>query len=106
MTVEILEFRVAPGMREEFIRRNEQSWTPALRRRSEFIRRDILVSDEDQDIVVILVQWRTRQGVERFPEAEQEALDERMDDLVRDHRQLLLDQVTLDEEPAGPTEGG
>ncbi len=100
MTVEILEFEVAPGRRSEFIRQNEKTWTPALRQRPGFLGREILVSAEDEDLVVILIRWSTRQAVEAFPEREEEALDEKMHGLVRERRQLLLEQLPPDDPEA------
>lgn len=94
MTVEILRFLVQPGRRDEFIDRNERVWTPALRERNGFVRREILLADDRPDEVVIVIYWRDRASLEAFPTGHEARLGREMADLVQRQEQVVYDAVS------------
>jgi uncharacterized protein (TIGR03792 family) len=94
--VEILRFGVHPERAGEFVARNEEVWTPALRARPGFLRREIMIGP-GRDEIVILVWWRDREALESFPRGELEALERRMEDLVLRREEEVLEQLL----PAG-----
>jgi uncharacterized protein (TIGR03792 family) len=93
MLIEILHFVVEPGRLDEFIDRNEQVWTPALRGQQGFLRREVLVSDDRADEVVILVYWTKRAALEAFPKERQARLEARMADLIRHQTQHSYERI-------------
>jgi uncharacterized protein (TIGR03792 family) len=93
MTVEILHFHVQPGLRDEFIQRNEELWTPALRDQPGFLGREILTCDDRPDEVVIVIRWRARADLEAFPREKQGRLEARMADLVRHQAQHAYERI-------------
>jgi uncharacterized protein (TIGR03792 family) len=93
MVVELLHFVVAPGRRDDFIARNEELWTPALRQQPGFLGREILVNVDRPDEVVIVIHWRTLADLETFPAGQQEKLEARMADVVRSQVQRTYDLV-------------
>lgn len=93
VTLEILTFRVAPGRAREFVRRNEEVWTPALRDRPGFVRREVVLGQGDEDEVVILVYWSSRRDMENFPADKLEELEAEMADLVVEQQQWVGELV-------------
>lgn len=96
VTVEILTFEVAPGFTRQFVRRNEEVWTPALRDQPGFIRREIVLGQEDTDEVVILVYWESRRDMESFPRDKLAKLEAEMEDLVVKQEQWVGEVVLSD----------
>lgn len=103
MTVELLRFTVAPERAGEFVQRNEEVWTPALREREGFLRREVLRGEREGEIA-ILVYWRSRADLESFPPEKQELLERRMEDLVLTQEQWVFERVLP--EPREPGERG
>jgi uncharacterized protein (TIGR03792 family) len=99
MTVELLRFRVPPGRATEFVDRNEEVWTPALREQEGFLRRTILRSSDHSDVLMIAVCWRDRSDMEAFPDATQRRLEREMQDLVLEQEQWIYELVLSDESP-------
>jgi uncharacterized protein (TIGR03792 family) len=96
MTVELLRFRVEPERADAFVTRNEEIWTRALRDQPGFLRREILIGSE-RDEIVILVYWRDREALEAFPPEKLARLEARMRDLVVHQEQWVFERVL----PAG-----
>jgi uncharacterized protein (TIGR03792 family) len=103
MTVEILRFEVPTGRADEFVRRNEEVWTPALRQSPGFIGREILRAAAHADEIVIIVRWRSREDLERFPAALERDLSSRMADLVVHQEQHIYECVLPPSGEPGPT---
>lgn len=99
MTVELLRFRVPSGRSDEFVHRNEEIWTPALRDQEGFLRRAILRSSEDTDVLLIAVCWRERSDMEAFPDARQRQLEAEMQDLVLEQDQWIYELVLSNDLP-------
>jgi uncharacterized protein (TIGR03792 family) len=91
-TVELLRFRVEPSRADDFVARNERLWTPALRARDGFLRRELLRSARGDEIV-ILVYWRDRAALEAFPRQLLESLEGQMADLVLGQEQWVFEQL-------------
>src|SRR5690606_2692796 len=93
MIVEILKFRVPSGAAADFVRRNEEVWTPALREWPGSLRREILHRPEEADVVLILVYWAARGDMEAFPADRLERLEGEMADLVVEQERWVYERV-------------
>lgn len=91
--VELLRFHVQEEEVGRFILRNEAIWTPALRDRPGFIRREILRDPDRPEEIMILVHWRSRADLEAFPDELEAQLDARMGDLAHHHERRVLERL-------------
>jgi uncharacterized protein (TIGR03792 family) len=73
MVIEWLTFAVAPEHREAFIRIDNEIWTAALSQYPGYISKEVWISPDLHDQVVLIVRWQTR---EQWKAIAQELLDE------------------------------
>lgn len=82
MVIEWLTFAVDPDNRETFIRLDNEIWTAALSQYPGFISKEVWISPDLHDQVVLMVRWQTREQWKSIPQAELDATERRFDDAV------------------------
>jgi uncharacterized protein (TIGR03792 family) len=61
MVIEWLTFQVAPENREAFIKVDSEIWTAALSQCPGYISKEVWISPEQDDQVIFIVRWQTRE---------------------------------------------
>ncbi|MEM8714831.1 MAG: TIGR03792 family protein [Cyanobacteria bacterium P01_G01_bin.4] len=78
VVVEWLEFRVPLEEQAEFLAKDEQIWTAALRQQSGFLHKSIWTSPDRPEFVTLAIYWASREDWFAFPEALIDELDRQM----------------------------
>ena len=68
VVLEWLEFRVDATEREEFLLKDEQVWTAALRQQPGFLHKSSVLSPNNSEFVGFLIYWANREEWKAFPE--------------------------------------
>jgi uncharacterized protein (TIGR03792 family) len=79
MVIEWLKFRVPPRQRERYIQLDDEIWTPALRTYPGFIAKETWIDPNEDDVLFLIIRWRTREEWKAIPEADLSAITERFD---------------------------
>ncbi|MGF1570105.1 MAG: TIGR03792 family protein [Nodosilinea sp.] len=77
MVIEWLTFAVEPEHRETFIRLDHDIWTAALSRYPGFITKEVWISPDLLDQVVVVIRWQTREQWKSIPQSDLDAIEER-----------------------------
>ncbi|MGB3138754.1 MAG: TIGR03792 family protein [Nodosilinea sp.] len=77
MVIEWLTFAVDPDSRETFVRLDNEIWTAALSQHPGFISKEVWISPDLLDQVVLVVRWQTREQWKSIPQAELDAVERR-----------------------------
>ncbi|NJO41236.1 MAG: TIGR03792 family protein [Cyanobacteria bacterium CRU_2_1] len=67
MEIEWLKFRVDPELREQFVQRDADIWTPVLAQYPGFIRKEVWISPDDLSEVVEVIHWETFEQWQAIP---------------------------------------
>jgi uncharacterized protein (TIGR03792 family) len=79
--IELLRIQTAPGRREEFLARDAEVWTPSLTRHDGFLAKEVWVSQDDPNLVTLVIRWASMAQWKSFPVALLEELDAQMEGL-------------------------
>ncbi len=79
MVIEWLTFAVDPDNRETFIRLDNEIWTAALSQYSGFISKEVWISPDLLDQVVVVIRWQTREQWKGIPQAVLDEVQERFE---------------------------
>ena len=78
VVVEWLEFRVPVDEQEEFLIKDEQIWTAALRQQPGFLHKSVWTSPKEPESVTLAIYWASRDDWSAFPAPLIEELDRQM----------------------------
>ncbi|MEO0947608.1 MAG: TIGR03792 family protein [Cyanobacteria bacterium J06641_5] len=90
VVIEWLEFRVAAGFREEFVRIDERIWTAALMRYPGFIGKEVWLDPGADDRLVLVIRWHSRAQWKAIPEVELTMIQKEFDLAVGDRAHTLV----------------
>lgn len=80
MVIEWLTFAVDPDSRETFIRLDNEIWTAALSQYPGFISKEVWISPDLLDQVVLVIRWQTREQWKAISPADLEAIERQFDE--------------------------
>ncbi len=92
--IELLRVLTAPGCRDEFVARDAAVWTPALAAHDGFVSKEVWVSQDDPNLVTLVIRWASLAQWKSFPSELLAELDAKMEGL-----QVSLSAETYDEVP-------
>lgn len=61
MVIEFLRFQVTPALRENFVQKDEEIWTPALAKFPGFISKEVWINPQEAAEVILVIRWATRE---------------------------------------------
>ncbi len=79
MVIELLKFKMDPAVRENFIQKDEDIWTNALRKYSGFLGKEVWINPNDKGEVTIIVQWETREQWKSIPQKDLDVIEAKFD---------------------------
>jgi uncharacterized protein (TIGR03792 family) len=79
--IELLRIQTAEGRRAEFLARDAVVWTPALAAHDGFLHKEAWLSQDDPDLVTLVIRWASLTQWQQFPAERMAELDARMGDL-------------------------
>jgi uncharacterized protein (TIGR03792 family) len=89
MVIEWLTFAVDPDNRETFIRLDKETWTVALSQYPGFISKEVWISPDLLDQVIIVIRWQTRQQWKAIPQDVLDAVQEQFEQAANfSHRMI------------------
>jgi uncharacterized protein (TIGR03792 family) len=68
MVIEWLKFQVAEELREAFIQKDEEIWTAALAQYPGFLGKEVWISPQDPQIVILVIHWETLDAWKSIPQ--------------------------------------
>ncbi|HEY9665704.1 MAG TPA: TIGR03792 family protein [Coleofasciculaceae cyanobacterium] len=67
MVIEWLKVRVSPELREKFLQKDAEIWTPMLASYPGFLGKEVWIDPEKPTEVILVIRWATRQAWEAVP---------------------------------------
>lgn len=77
MVIEWLKMEVAEALRETFIQKDEEIWTATLSKYPGFIGKDVWISPDKPQEVVLVIQWTSLEAWKSIPQSELQATEQR-----------------------------
>ncbi len=65
--VELLIFEVKDGMRDEFIKLDDEIWTSFLSQKDGFIKKEIIISNAERNKIYSVIYWNTLKEWKSIP---------------------------------------
>jgi uncharacterized protein (TIGR03792 family) len=81
MVIEWLKVNVAAELREEYIQKDMEVWTPALEQYPGFLGKEIWLDPDDPTALVILIRWASREQWKSIPADKVEEITETFDQI-------------------------
>lgn len=76
MVVEWQRVRVRPGMRERFVEKDAEIWTPGLAREAGFLGKEVWLGEEETEVILV-IRWESHGHWKGIPQERLEAIEER-----------------------------
>ncbi len=73
MVIEWLKFRVTPEIREKFVEKDAEIWTPVLAGCPGFVSKEVWLNPEEPAEVILVIRWASR---EEWKSISQELLEQ------------------------------
>lgn len=73
MVIEWLKFIVTPELREKFVQQDDEIWTATLSQYPGFLRKEVWISPDRLDEVVVVIHWDSMEAWKSVP---QDVLDQ------------------------------
>lgn len=67
MVIEWLKFRVPAEVREKFLQKDGEIWTPALATSPGFLGKEVWLNPRDSEEIILVIQWASREIWSAFP---------------------------------------
>lgn len=67
MVIEWLKFRVTPELREKFVQQDDEIWTATLSQYPGFLRKEVWISPDQLDEVVVVIHWDSMESWKSVP---------------------------------------
>ncbi len=67
MVIEWLKFEVFPESRDLFIQFDSEIWTPTLAKFPGFLSKEIWISPDNAEEIIIVIRWETREQWKAIP---------------------------------------
>lgn len=67
MVIEWLKFKVPAEVREKFIQKDGEIWTPALAKSPGFLGKEVWLNPNASDELVLVIHWQTREAWSAVP---------------------------------------
>jgi uncharacterized protein (TIGR03792 family) len=77
MVIEWLKFQVAEELREAFIQKDEEIWTAALAKCPGFLGKEVWISPQNSQAVILVIHWETREAWKAIPQDYLNATEQR-----------------------------
>jgi uncharacterized protein (TIGR03792 family) len=74
VVIELLKFKVAPDLQENFIQKDAEIWTTALAEYPGFLGKEVWLNPDDPSEVTFIIRWETFEHLDAIPEQELEAI--------------------------------
>ncbi|HKV08674.1 MAG TPA: TIGR03792 family protein [Thermoanaerobaculia bacterium] len=76
MIIEWQRVRLRPGMRERFVEKDREIWTPGLSREAGFLGKEVWLGEEESEVILV-VRWESREHWKGIPKERLDEIEER-----------------------------
>lgn len=76
MIVEWQRVRVRPGMRDLFVEKDAEIWTPGLAREAGFLGKEVWLGEEETEVILV-IRWESREHWRGVAQERLDAVEER-----------------------------
>lgn len=77
MVIEFLKFKVASGMRENYIQKDAEIWTTALAEYPGFLDKEVWINPHDPTEVILIIRWATKEQWQAIPSQKLQAIEQK-----------------------------
>lgn len=77
MVIEWLKFRVTSEQRERFVQQDAEIWTTALAQYPGFLSKEVWISPDNLEEVIIVTHWQTYEQWQAIPPEDLESIEAR-----------------------------
>ncbi|MGI8499889.1 MAG: TIGR03792 family protein [Hassallia sp.] len=74
MVIELLKVKIPPELREKYIQKDAEIWTPALAKYPGFMGKEVWINPNDKTEVVLIIRWETREHWDAIPLSDLKAI--------------------------------
>jgi uncharacterized protein (TIGR03792 family) len=74
--VEWLQFQVEPEWREKFVQVDAEIWTAYLAKQEGFLKKEVWISPDALDDIVLVIHWQTLEQWQSIPKPELKRVDD------------------------------
>ncbi|WP_068819022.1 TIGR03792 family protein [Phormidesmis priestleyi] len=67
MLIEWLKVKVPPELREQYIQKDDEIWTPLLSNYSGFAGKEVWINPQDPTEIVMVIHWESQDGWKSIP---------------------------------------
>jgi uncharacterized protein (TIGR03792 family) len=89
LVIELLKFKVAPNIRENYIQKDGEIWTTALAQYPGFLGKEVWINPNDPTEVIFIIRWQTREQWQAIPAQDLEAIEKKFAQAFPDSYELL-----------------
>ena len=75
MVIEWLKVNVAPELREQYVQKDHEIWTAGLSRYPGFLNKEVWISPDRLDEVVLVIRWESYEAWQAVPADALERID-------------------------------
>lgn len=75
MVIEWLKIKVPPELREQYVQKDAEIWTPALFSSPGFLGKEVWINPDNLSEVVLVIRWASREQWKAVPAARLEQLE-------------------------------
>ncbi len=91
MVIEYLKFFVSPELREEFIEKDREIWSPPLKNYPGFISKEVWINPEIAEEIIIIVRWQSREQWKAIPIEKIDATERKFAASLGENKYKLLE---------------
>ena len=88
MVIEWLQFDVSPELRERFVQKDDEIWTPALSKYPGFLGKEIWISPDRLTEIVLVIRWEPLEQWQSIPAQELEQIEAQFQQAMGDTYRL------------------
>ncbi|TVP61839.1 MAG: TIGR03792 family protein [Nodularia sp. (in: Bacteria)] len=77
MVIELLKFKVAPEVRENYIQKDAEIWTTGLAKYPGFLGKEVWINPKDSTELILIIRWATREQWKAIPLAALQMIEEK-----------------------------
>ena len=91
MVIEWLKFEVFPQSRDLFIQFDNEIWTPVLAQFPGFLSKEIWISPDNAEEIIIIVRWETREQWKAIPLDILERTEQKFAQKMQNHSYKMIE---------------
>lgn len=91
MVIEWLKYQVTPELREQFVQKDAEIWTPALAKYAGFLGKEVWISPDNLAEVILVIRWETLEQWQSIPPDDLERTEAQFSQTMGDNTYKIIE---------------